>query len=223
MALVHMVAKGKRQSILFIDGDAVGPVQNADMCFLSVQESDDISSNKLTEILQDYVLPAGRKKALDLLLAEDRTEIELKRRLIQAGYGESIVASIMEYVKQYPYLNDVRYALNYMRSVGTKKSLLEIRHKLTEKGVSDEDFEKALGQYREERQESMEGSSGELCEEDIEYEAVLTILHKKVAPGTPLTRAQKEKLYASLLRKGFGYHNVRKALKEYSTVDEDME
>lgn len=223
MAVVHMTPKGKRQSILFIDGDAVGPVLNSDMLFLNIHEDDNLNEDKLTEVLQQYILPAGQKKALDLLLAEDRTESELQRRLIQAGYGGSVVASIMEYVKQFPYLNDVRYALNYMHSLGKKKSMLEIRHKLSEKGVSEDDFEKALEQYREERQDSSEDSGVCLSEEDMELETVRGLLHKKVVPGTALTRTQKEKLYASFLRKGFGYHTVRQALKEYPTDEESDE
>lgn len=223
MALVHLMPKGKRQSILFVDGDTVGPVSNSDLAFLSVRDGDEISNEKLTELLNSYILPTGQKKAMELLLAEDRTEKELIRRLMLAGYGESVTAAVMEYVKQYPYINDVRYALNYLHAVGRKKSMPEIRHKLSEKGISDADFESALAKYREERMDETGEEAEAFGEEEMELEAVRSLLQKKVKSADALTRAEKEKLYAFFLRKGFGYHTVRQVLKEYPTADDDAD
>ena len=114
MATVRLLPKGKTKSILFLDGDTVGPVKNSDMAFFNVTDGADIGEEKTEEILLNCILPAGKGKALDLLGVADRTEKELHDRLSEAGYGESVISHIMDYVKQYPYLNDSRYAYNYL-------------------------------------------------------------------------------------------------------------
>ncbi|MBO7631233.1 MAG: regulatory protein RecX [Lachnospiraceae bacterium] len=222
MALVRLVPKGKMNAFLSIDGDAVGPVRIKDMQFMSVSDGDDISEEKLTELLRDYVLPAGKKKALDLLLCSERTEFELRKRLQQDGYGESVTETILQYVKQYPYLNDERYALNYLYSYGGKKSMSMLRAGLREKGVSEELIENALAQYEEERR--AERAETEMPdEEDLETTTLRGLIRKKIPEGTPITRDQREKICTSFLRKGFSYSTIRHVLSEYPEYEPEDE
>lgn len=223
MALVRLVPKGKTLAFLSIDGDPVGPVRIKDMQFMNVSDGDDISEEKLAELLRDYVLPAGKKKALDLLLCSERTEYELRKRLLAEGYGDSVTDTILLYVKQYPYLNDERYALNYLYSHGGKKSMAMLRAGLREKGVAENLIENAIEQYTEERKaESADiDSPGE--EEDLETKTLRNLIHKKAPEGTPLTRDQREKICTSFLRKGFSYITIRHVLSEYPKAESDDE
>ena len=56
----------------------------------------------------------ARKKAMKLLERMDRTEKGLSDRLLQAGFSEQAVLDAVSYVKSYGYINDSRYALNYI-------------------------------------------------------------------------------------------------------------
>ena len=216
MATVRLVPKGKTKSILFLDGETVGPVKSADMAFLGIADGADISEEKIEEVLTDCVLPAGKRKALDLLGVADRTEKELRDRLSEAGYGDAVITHIMDYVKQFPYLNDSRYAYNYLYSFGEKKSFREIRQKLLEKGITDELYEDALARYLEDRKLAAESRGEDYdTDEDPELFAVRKLARRKVPEGTPLTREQRDKLSAALLRKGFPYGTVRRVVSEY--------
>lgn len=220
MATVRLVPKGKVKSILFLDGETAGPVKNADMLFLGIEDGADINEAKTEEVLRDYILPSGKRKALDLLGIADRTEQELHDRLLEAGYGETVIPHIMTYVKQFPYLNDSRYAYNYLYSFGGKKSLREIKQKLHEKGISDELYEDALARYLEDRKLAAEARGEEVDgNEDPEMITVRNLAHRKVTEGTALTREQREKLTAFFLRKGFSYGTVRRVLSEYPAED----
>lgn len=224
MATVRLVPKGKTQSILFLDGETAGPVKNSDMAFLSVTDGADINGEKTEEILLNCILPAGKRKALDLLGVADRTEKELRDRLAEAGYGEAVIVYIMDYVKQFPYLNDSRYAYNYLYSFGGKKSLREIRQKLMEKGITDELYKDALARYLEDRKLAAEARGEDYDpDEDPELFAVRKLAYRKVAEGTPLSREQREKLSASLLRKGFPYGTVRRVVAEYPKAERSDE
>ena len=56
----------------------------------------------------------ARKKALRLLEHMDRTEKGLTDRLLRAGFSEELAEDAVSYVKDYGYINDRRYALNYI-------------------------------------------------------------------------------------------------------------
>ena len=219
MALVRLVPKGKTGALLSVDGDAVGPVRIKDMQFMNVSDGDDISEEKLSELLRDYVLPAGKKKALDLLLCSERTEYELRKRLLQEGYGDSVTDTIFLYVKQFPYLNDERFALNYLYSYGTRKSMAMLRGGLREKGVSEELIENAITQYTEERKAESADVDTPDEEEDLETGTLRKLIHKKAPEGTALTRDQREKICTSFLRKGFSYSTIRHVLSEYPKAE----
>lgn len=223
MALVRLVPKGKTGALLSVDGDAVGPVRIKDMQFMNVSDGDDISEKKLAELLRDYVLPAGKKKALDLLLCSERTEYELRKRLLAEGYGDSVIDSVFTYVKQFPYLNDERFALNYLYSYGGKKSMAMLRAGLREKGVSEDLIESAVTQYTEERKAESNDADTPDEAEDLETKTLRNLIHKKAPEGTPLTRDQREKICTSFLRKGFSYSTIRHVLSEYPEYDPEDE
>ena len=56
----------------------------------------------------------ARRKAMLLLEHMDRTEKGLSDRLRQAGFSAEAVEDAMNYVRSYGYLNDDRYAENYI-------------------------------------------------------------------------------------------------------------
>ena len=63
----------------------------------------------------------ARRKAMLLLEHMDRTEKGLSDRLRQAGFSAEATEDAMEYVRSYGYLNDLRYAENYISfRMGTK-------------------------------------------------------------------------------------------------------
>ena len=67
------------------------------------------------KILTEIVGKRAKKRALFLLERMDRTESQLCEKLRQNGYPEECVAAAVEYVKQYHYIDDLRYAKQYIR------------------------------------------------------------------------------------------------------------
>ena len=65
----------------------------------------------------------------------DRTEKGLSDRLRQAGFSAEATEDAMEYVRSYGYLNDLRYAENYISFRMGTKSRQKILQELSGKGV----------------------------------------------------------------------------------------
>ena len=83
-----------------------------------------------------------------MLLLEhmDRTEKGLSDRLRQAGFSAEATEDAMNYVRSYGYLNDHRYAMNYISFRMGTKSRQKILQELSGKGI---DRETALAAWEE--------------------------------------------------------------------------
>ena len=74
----------------------------------------------------------AKEKAMRLLLQQDRTEKELRDRLYRAGFSETASEAAMQYVSGFGYLDDRRYAENYISFHKGRRSRKEISFKLKE-------------------------------------------------------------------------------------------
>ena len=90
-----------------------------------------------------------RKKALKLLEHMDRTEKGLYDRLLRAGFSEALAADAVAYVKDYGYVNDARYATNYIMYRIHDKSHQKIFQELQQKGIDRQTIQSAWDEAAE--------------------------------------------------------------------------
>ena len=93
------------------------------------------------------------RKAMRLLVSRDRSEQELRDRLAREGYDPESAEAAIEYVKSYGYVNDRRYAENYVMSAGSRKSRAALRSFLQDKGIAGEEIENALEELPDKMEE----------------------------------------------------------------------
>ena len=137
------------------------------------------------------------EKAMQLLLYKDRTRYELSDRLKKSGFSETATTAAMEYVESFGYVNDLRYACNYVSFRHDSKSRREIVYKLRKKGIEDGIIEQAID-------EDYHG----------EQEAIRRLLTKRLKGKSvsELERTEREKHIAYLCRKGYSYSEVQRVL-----------
>jgi len=97
----------------------------------------------------------AKKKALSLLEFADRSEHELREKLREKGFSEVSVNIAVEYVRSFHYLDDRRFAENFIRSREGRKSVRELKMLLMQKGVSDEDISAALENSKPDERETV--------------------------------------------------------------------
>lgn len=93
------------------------------------------------------------KKAMDLLLRQDRTKKELQERLYRAGFSEEAAKYAIGYVEGFGYIDDARYAANYISLHKAKRSKKELHYKLTARGIPPEILAEAFSEYTPEDEE----------------------------------------------------------------------
>lgn len=141
----------------------------------------------------------ARLRCMKLLEYSDRTEMQLRRRLEEGGFPPFAVDSAIEYVRKFHYLDDRRYAENYLLQQQEKKSRRRIAQDLMQKGVEAAVVEEVMeaGEQRE--------------------DAAADKLLKKHARGKDITQ---EKVRWSLVRyltgKGFSYDLSRRLVEDYA-------
>ena len=107
----------------------------------------------------------------------------------------------MNYVRSYGYLNDHRYAMNYISFRMGSKSRQKILQELAGKGI---DRETALAAW---------GEAAEVEEPD-ELAVLRATVEKKCQPDTVLDEKGMRRLQEFLLRRGFSYGDISHVLDE---------
>lgn len=144
-------------------------------------------------------LKKAKIKALKLLERMDRTEAQLREKLLQAEFAPELVDQAVEYVKHYGYLDDERYVRNYIEYRKDQKSRRQIEQELQyRKGVSPELVREVY--------EKLEPADEKLL--------IRAYLRKKQYDAETCEEKQRQKLIAALARKGFRVGDILSVLRE---------
>lgn len=147
----------------------------------------------------------AKHKALYLLERMDRTEQELRQKLAR-DYGPDIVEEALAYVKEYHYIDDMRYAKNYIAWKSQTKGRRLIEQELVlKKGVARDIVCQAF----------------EESETEDERFLIRRWMEKKKFHPETSAREEQQKFYLFLMRKGFNSRDIRRELLKGSDEDWD--
>lgn len=161
-----------------------------------LEEGYDLSEEEYERILKEIFVPRAKSRAMHLLLAQDRSEHELRTKLKANGYPPEAIDIAIEYVAKFKYLDDERMARNFVRIHQKSKSSLVLKRDLSKKGISPDLIEVAL-------EEENSTSSEELIE---------NWLKKRRYDRETADEKEKAKQYRFLLNKGFSSSDIMKYL-----------
>lgn len=159
-------------------------------------EGEELSDTLLDTIMEETVYRRARQKAMAVLKRSDQSELQLRKKLKMAEYPEDIIERTIEYVYSYHYLDDARYASQYVRYKSGVKSRRQLENELRQKGLGKEEIEAAFEETPPD-----------------DTEAIRRAIRKKTANPGELSYEEKQKIAASLYRKGFGQEDIRRELQ----------
>lgn len=148
-------------------------------------------------ILYEIVGKRAKKRAMHILEKRDKTEQQLREKLIENRYPTEAVEAAIAYVKSYGYIDDTSYARRYIECKSKSKSRKQLKMELYTKGISNEILCQVL--------EEMENDEGE---------TIKALILKKSKTPWLLEDNAKKKLQMSLMRKGFAYSEIARAFSE---------
>lgn len=146
----------------------------------------------------------AKKKAMQLLEKQDRTEKQLFDKLTEKGFPEEAVLEALTYVKSFHYVDDERYARNYISYRQNVKSRNQLKMELLRKGVDKEIIEAVLMEEYEEDERKM----------------IMDLLQKKKFHPETSDVKERNRIMGFLLRRGFSVEDVKHCMKNYEAEDE---
>lgn len=139
-------------------------------------------------------------RTMNLLKSKDYSEKELIDKLRASYYPQTAVDNALEYVKSYGYVDDKRYAANYVAFKAESRSRHQIVGFLKQKGISSDIIQSVCEEYY--------GDNS-----DVEYEVLLKQMAKKLSKYDEQPDYEaRQKIKSYFYRKGFGAEIIGKTL-----------
>ncbi len=204
---IEIQKKNDSRSSVFIDNKFAFGASNVDILFYKLKENQEISEDKLNEILEAIVYIKARDAAFKYLGFKARTQKELFNKLLEKEYSEEVAEKICEEMIKYKYIDDLSYAQNYLKEQlsfkgnGTSK----IKFQLLQKGISREIIDSLF-------------EEDDFHTEQLEKAKQLIEVKTRRIDLENITDKEKKKVYDFLLRRGYSYSVVNEAFKEIFSI-----
>ena len=193
---IKPLEKGK--SALILDNGEELILYRSELRALSLSGQMELPEELYRKIMDEIIGLRAKKRAMHLLERMDRTEKQLYDKLLQSGYPQECIENAILYVKKYHYIDDRRYASNYIRCYQDRKSRLRMQQDLLRKGVSRALIEEVL---EEEFQ----------ADERIQ---IRSLLEKRGFDVTECDEKERQRCYQFLMRRGFKSSDILKVMRD---------
>jgi len=182
---------------VFVDGEFAAALGAETLVVYGIKAGSEIAEETLAEaVLRDNTQYAF-DSALTLLSHKMRTRSELEKRLTDRGIDPGAVDAAMQKLISYGYVDDEAYARSFVESavLAAKDGPKAVRHKLKQKGLDNRVIDTAMQAYDNDTEKQIAASH-------------LETLKKRYAGDDK----QRQKTYAALSRRGFGYDVISSLL-----------
>ena len=202
---IRPLPKGRGRNAIYLNDEFAFVLYKGELATYGLEEGMTVDDVMYRRIMEETVLPRARKRGMNLLKTMDRTEADVRRKLSEGGYPSEAVDDAVEYLRSYHYIDDDRYASEYIRCKSASMSRRQITAKLVEKGVSKDIIERSFAAYDEEN-----GTDSD----EAELELIRKLITKRCPGGTEdLDYNERQKLYSYLYGKGFSVGKIDACLR----------
>ena len=187
-----------KKSRIYLDQEFAFILYQKEILSCKIKEGSDLSKETYEKILKEIVLRRAKLRCVNLLKGMDRTEFQLRQKLMQGESPESIIDEAIAYVKGYRYIDDGRYARKYVECFSEKKSRQQMAQDMMKKGIPRSLVEEAFKEH------------GPIDEEM----QIRTWIQKKKFDVHNANQKEYQKFYSFLARRGFSSESIKKVCRE---------
>ena len=198
MRIVSIEPLNRRKSRVLTDEGPAFALYNGELEAYGLTLDGELDGEMYERILREVLCPRAKERMLHLLEASDRTEAELRRRLREGGFPAEAVEAAIDYGKRRRYVDDRRYAENYVSFRAASRSRRQLEAELAARGIPRDLAKECLEEIQIDEGEQVRrllekrgfdpenADEGErrrtmalLSRRGFSYEAILDIMHKK--------------------------------------------
>lgn len=197
MVVTNIESITKTKYRVYIDDEFAFVLYKGELFKYQIRKGEEISEETIAGIKNEVLIKRAKLRAMHLLNAMPRTEQQLREKLMQGEYPEDVIEVAVSYVKSFGYINDEAYVRNFIISKRNCKSKREIVMLLGQKGL---------------RGEIVDHIVEEMYAEESELSTIKEIMRKKRWNPSEMEEKERQKMFGYLMRKGFSYEEIRRAL-----------
>ena len=198
---ITAVEKNREKGMVrvFIDDNYSFSIPEQDYISNKLSENMVISEEQLSFIREKVLVRSARERAVRYLTFKDRSENEILRKLIDAGFDKTVAQNAVNELRTIGYLDDTRYAMKYLSERIRTKALSKksLGFELKNKGIDKDIIEKALSEF-----------------EKDDYEVAFRERKRNFGHYDLNDKKTEQRAYRFLLHRGFSYEIVNKVIKE---------
>lgn len=200
MVVTQITEVSKSRCRIYLDGQFAFILYKGELRQFHIREGQELSLESYQHIMTQILPKRAKLRSMNLLQSRDYTRKQLEDKLRQGEYPQGCIEEAVHYVESYGYIDDERYARDFIEYHIQDKSRNRIEMDLMRKGISKETVQKAF--------EVLD----EMGVEQDEMELVIKLLKKKKYSANTATREEQQKMYGFLYRKGFHSDIISRAL-----------
>lgn len=190
----QQIRRADRYSI-YVDKKYTFSLSESELLATGLRINQEVTADELTNLKDKAVIDKGYDRALNLIMRRPRSEWELRDYLKRKEHGEAAILQILNKLSERGYVNDEDFARRWVENRRLLKSTSKRRlvQELRQKRVADEIIDAVLA-----------------ADETDELEVLRGLISRKRAQ----TRYKDDmKLMQYLLRQGYGYGDIKEAMK----------
>ena len=149
---------------------------------------------------------SARDYALKVIGFKDRTEKEIREKLTQKGYDEIIIEDETEFLKNYGFINDSRYAERFTHdAINIKKwGKARIKTELLRKGIDREIIENTI----------------EDIFSELDDDRIFTEMQKRFKNSDFSNIKERTRIFNFYLRRGFSPDEIKGAMNRMCSFED---
>ncbi len=134
----------KYRSKIYIDDRFVFILYPQDIRKYKISVGVDVSEDTYNSINREVVLRRCKNRAVNYIESRERTEYEIRSKLKTLYYTEEVIDSTISFLADYNYVDDDRYARQFVDTYSNRKSKARLKQDLMLKGVDKEIIQSTL-------------------------------------------------------------------------------
>ncbi len=203
MLVTDVVELDKKRSKVFLDGEFAFVLYKGELRDYKIKVGSDLTQNAYEEITGTVLSKRVKLRAMNLLQKKDYTEKQLRDKLSEGLYSQELMDEAIDYVKSFKYIDDDRFARDYITYHMSMRSKNRIIQDLVQKGIKKDYLMPIIEEIYEE--------SGVNNGEDVELEQIRKLLEKKHY-DKDMEFKEKQKIMAFLMRRGYSMDKIKHAM-----------
>lgn len=200
MIVTRIEEMSRSRSKIYLDESFAFVLYKGELRLYGIREGEELALDAYRQIMDELLPRRATLRAMNLLKSRPYTENQIREKLAQGFYPQDSIDRAVEYVKSYRYVDDGRYAEEYIENQQDKKSRRVIEMDLLRKGIPKDMIEAAFL------------AQAELGNGPDEEALARQWIKKKRFMVENADYAERQKMAAFLYRKGIGGETIRKVL-----------